>query len=155
MSFTDSYDSFHGMRAGKVNASLPLFFLTSAQIRAARSSYSLDRGGSCRCVGTKRCHHSPRGANGEPDGTDKRPMTWLSAARWSARARRIVANQSSPSNGGKGSQLLIAYELVIKPILVRVCGGRYLAMNYNNSLSLWNFDEYFLKSRVRTSARMS
>jgi hypothetical protein len=28
-----------------------------------------------------------------------------------------------------------------------------LAMNYNNSLSLWNFDEYFLKSRVRTSAR--
>ena len=26
-------------------------------------------------------------------------------------------------------------------------------MNYNNSLSLWNFDEYFLKCRVRTSAR--
>jgi hypothetical protein len=53
----------------------------------------------------------------------------------------------------RGSQLLIAYEFGIKPILVRVCGGRYLAMNYNNSLSLWNFDEYFLKSRVRTSAR--
>ena len=35
---------------------------------------------------------------------------------------------------------MIAYEFVIKPILVRVCGERYLAMNYNNSLSLWNFD---------------
>jgi hypothetical protein len=35
-------------------------------------SHSLDRGGSCRCIGTKRCHHSPRGAKGEPDGTDKR-----------------------------------------------------------------------------------
>jgi hypothetical protein len=31
---------------------------------------------------------------------------------------------------------VIAYEFVIKPILVRVCGERYLAMNYNNSLSL-------------------
>jgi hypothetical protein len=37
MFFTDLYDSFHGMRAGKVNTSLPHFFLTSAQIRAARS----------------------------------------------------------------------------------------------------------------------
>jgi hypothetical protein len=35
-------------------------------------------------------------------------------------ARRIVANQSSPSNGG--AQLLFAYEFVIKSILVRVCG---------------------------------
>jgi hypothetical protein len=26
-------------------------------------------------------------------------------------------------------------------------------MNYNNSLSLWNFNEYFLKCRVRTSAQ--
>jgi hypothetical protein len=25
-------------------------------------------------------------------------------------------------------------------------------LNYNNSLSLWNFDEYFLKCRVWTSA---
>jgi hypothetical protein len=25
-------------------------------------------------------------------------------------------------------------------------------MNYNNSLSLWNFDEYFLKCRVRQPA---
>ena len=37
MFFKDSYDSFHSMRAGKVNTSLPHFFLTSAQIRAARS----------------------------------------------------------------------------------------------------------------------
>ena len=37
MSFTNSYDSFHSIRAGKVDTSLPLFFLTSAQIRAARS----------------------------------------------------------------------------------------------------------------------
>jgi len=37
MSFTGSYDSFHGMRAGKFNTSLPQFFLTGAQIRAARS----------------------------------------------------------------------------------------------------------------------
>ena len=37
MRFKDSYDSFHSMRAGKVNTSLPFFFLTSAQIRAARS----------------------------------------------------------------------------------------------------------------------
>ena len=37
MFFKDSYDSCHSMRAGKVNTSLPLFFLTSAQIRAARS----------------------------------------------------------------------------------------------------------------------
>jgi hypothetical protein len=27
-------------------------------------------------------------------------------------------------------------------------------LNYNNSLSLWNFDEYFLKCRVRTSAHL-
>jgi hypothetical protein len=37
MSFAESYDSFHGMRAGKVNTSLPPFFLTGGQIRAARS----------------------------------------------------------------------------------------------------------------------
>jgi hypothetical protein len=37
MSFAGSYDSFHGMRAGKVNTSLPPFFLTGGQIRAARS----------------------------------------------------------------------------------------------------------------------
>ena len=37
MFFKDSYDSFHSMCAVKVNTSLPLFFLTSAQIRAARS----------------------------------------------------------------------------------------------------------------------
>jgi hypothetical protein len=36
MFFKDSYDSFHSMRDGKVT-SLPKFFLTSAQIRAARS----------------------------------------------------------------------------------------------------------------------
>jgi hypothetical protein len=47
---------------------------------------------------------------------------------------------------------LIAYEFVIKPILVRVCGESVFGLNYNNSLSLWNFDEYFLKCRVRTSA---
>ena len=29
----------------------------------------------------------------------------------------------------KGLQLLIAYEFLIKPILVRVCGERYLAIN--------------------------
>ena len=37
MSFAGSYDSFRGMRAGKVNTSLPPFFLTGGQIRAARS----------------------------------------------------------------------------------------------------------------------
>ena len=37
MSLTGSYDSFHGMRAGKVNTSLPPFFLTGGQIRAAQS----------------------------------------------------------------------------------------------------------------------
>ena len=37
MFFKDSYDSFHSMCAVKLNSSLPLFFLTSAQIRAARS----------------------------------------------------------------------------------------------------------------------
>jgi hypothetical protein len=37
MSFTDSYDSFNSMRAGKIDTSLPFFFLTGAQIRAARS----------------------------------------------------------------------------------------------------------------------
>jgi hypothetical protein len=46
---------------------------------------------------------------------------------------------------------LIDYEFVIKPILVRVCGELF-GLNCNNSLSLWNFDEYFLKCRVRTSA---
>jgi hypothetical protein len=49
---------------------------------------------------------------------------------------------------------VIDYEFVTKPILVRVRGERYLAMNYNNSLSLWNFDEYFKKCRVRTSAHI-
>jgi len=48
-------------------------------------------------------------------------------------------------------QLLIAYEFVIKPILVRVCGESVFGLNYNNSLSLWNFDEYFLKCRVWTT----
>jgi hypothetical protein len=47
---------------------------------------------------------------------------------------------------------MIDYEFVIKPILVRVCGESVFGLNYNNSLSLWNFDEYFLKCRVRTSA---
>jgi hypothetical protein len=32
-------------------------------------------------------------------------------------------------NGGKVLQLLIAREFVSKPILVRVCGERYLAIN--------------------------
>jgi hypothetical protein len=32
-------------------------------------------------------------------------------------------------NGGKVLQLLIAQEFVVKPILVRVCGERYLAIN--------------------------
>ena len=44
---------------------------------------------------------------------------------------------------------MIDYEFVIKPILVR---ESVFGLNYNNSLSLWNFDEYFLKCRVRTSA---
>jgi hypothetical protein len=43
-------------------------------------------------------------------------------------------------------------KFVIKPILVRVCGESVFGLNYNNSLSLWNFDEYFLKCRVWTSA---
>ena len=44
---------------------------------------------------------------------------------------------------------MIANEFVIKPILVRVCGESVFGLNYNNSLSLWNFDEYFFKmSRV-------
>ena len=34
---------------------------------------------------------------------------------------------------------MIAYEFVIKPILVRVCGESVFGLNYNNSLSLWNF----------------
>ena len=38
---------------------------------------------------------------------------------------------------------MIAYEFVIKPILIRVCGESVFGLNYNNSLSLWNFDEYF------------
>jgi hypothetical protein len=49
---------------------------------------------------------------------------------------------------------LIDYEFVIKPILVRVCGESVFGLNYNNSLSLWNFDEYFLKCRVWTSAHL-
>jgi hypothetical protein len=49
---------------------------------------------------------------------------------------------------------LIAYEFFIKPILVGVCGESVFGLNYNNSLSLWNFDEYFLKSRVWTSAHL-
>src|SRR6202040_4373106 len=32
------------------------------------------------------------------------------------------------------------------------CGESVFGLNYNNSLSLWNFDEDFLKCRVRTSA---
>jgi hypothetical protein len=36
------------------------------------------------------------------------------------------------------SQVVIDLEFVIKPVLFRVCGERYLAMNYNNSLSLSN-----------------
>ena len=44
---------------------------------------------------------------------------------------------------------MIDYEFVI---MVRVCGESVFGLNYNNSLSLWNFDEYFLKCRVRTSA---
>ena len=47
---------------------------------------------------------------------------------------------------------MIDHEFIIKPILVRVCGESVFGLNYNNSLSLWNFDEYFLKCRVRTSA---
>jgi hypothetical protein len=72
MFFKDSYDSFHSMCAVKLNTSLPLFFLTSASDQSGSFSHSLDRGGSCLCVGAKRCHHSPRGAKEEPDGTDER-----------------------------------------------------------------------------------
>src|SRR4029077_13925419 len=39
--------------------------------------------------------------------------------------------------------------------LVRVCGESVFGLNYNNSLSLWNFDEYFLKCRVWTSGPSS
>ena len=46
------------------------------------------------------------------------------AMRWF----RLAADQGY-WNGGKGLQLLIAYEFLIKPILVRVCGERYLAIN--------------------------
>ena len=35
---------------------------------------------------------------------------------------------------------MIDYEFVIKPILVRVCGESVFGLNYNNSLSLWNFE---------------
>ena len=87
---------------------------------------------------------------GEPGNREIAPRA---AAHRVAEARRIVANQSSRSNGGLTT--FDCYEFVIKPILVRVCGESVFGLNYNNSLSLWNFDEYFLKCRVRTSQAAS
>jgi hypothetical protein len=52
------------MRAGKVTPRCALL-LDRRSDQSGSFSHSLDRGGSCRCVGTKRCHHSPRGAKGE------------------------------------------------------------------------------------------
>jgi hypothetical protein len=72
MYFKESYDGFHGMRARKVNTSLPFFFLTGAQIRAARSLIRWTAEDLAAASALSVCHHSPRGAKGEPDGTDER-----------------------------------------------------------------------------------
>ena len=54
------------------------------------------RAETCRCVGTKRCHHSPRGAKGEPDGTDDANDLAIRRALESAGVEFIDENGGGP-----------------------------------------------------------
>ena len=54
---------------------------------------------------------------------------------------------TDPQSSSDGLMTNHVFALVLKLAIEwrKGCGGRYLAMNIIINLSLWNFDEYFLK----------
>src|SRR6478736_6548513 len=103
------------MCAGKVNTSLPHFFLTSAQIRAARSLIRWT-------------------------AEDLAAASALSVA--TIRRAELKENQTALTSANDLAIRRALESAGVEFIDENGCRESVFGLNYNNSLSLWNFDEY-------------